>query len=89
MEIKEMTGISWRICFLSRMNAVSPHELSTLPDRTLYEVAESAGSNSGIKQRWYRVDDALCRQDPAEGVLSLPFAQRCRPGIGKMPQAAH
>ncbi|MCM1217472.1 MAG: hypothetical protein NC548_23515 [Lachnospiraceae bacterium] len=48
---------------------VSSHGLSTLQDRTLAEVAENAGSDSGVKQRWYRVDDALCRQESAEGVF--------------------
>lgn len=51
--------------------AVSPHELSPLPDRTLIEVTETVGRDSGTKQRWYRVDDALCRQVPAEGFLFL------------------
>ncbi len=51
---------------------VSPHELFPLADRALTvccivtrEVAENAGSDSGIKQRWYRDNDALCRQRPA------------------------
>ena len=33
------------------------------------EVAETVGSDSGIKQRWYRVYNVLCRQKPAEGAF--------------------
>lgn len=70
-EDPERTGICGRT---DSPQNVSPHGLSPLKDRTLTEVAENAGSDPGMKQRWYRVYDALCRQEPAEGVFMIRLA---------------